>query len=173
MRCYLTGSAVFFILTEGQLVSWLASSLLRYEKKSFCFIIRLFFHVSIMRHHSVPQSLRAWFMIHFVADVVFAIPLFFAPVWFLSSLGFTVIDPVATRMVAAALVGIGTISLLVKNQTIEVFRALLSLKILWSATAIMGLSLSLAEGAPRSVWGLLIIFAGFCGLWSFYRVKIS
>ena len=36
---------------------------------------------------TVPRSLRAWFVVHFWADVLFAAPLFFAPQQFLGLLG--------------------------------------------------------------------------------------
>jgi hypothetical protein len=55
----------------------------------------------------VPPSARTWFVIHFVADVLFAVPLFFFPETTLSLLGWTDVDPAATRLVAAALFGIG------------------------------------------------------------------
>ena len=43
----------------------------------------------------------------FIADIVSAVPLFIAPVYCLELLGWPSPDPVATRMVAAALFGIG------------------------------------------------------------------
>ena len=59
----------------------------------------------------VPSSLRSWFVVHFVADIVFALPLFLAPQWTLTLLGWRAVDPIATRLVAAALFGIGIQSL--------------------------------------------------------------
>src|SRR2546426_5283160 len=40
----------------------------------------------------VPSSLRTWFVIHFLADVLFALPLFLAPRWTLSLLGWPAVD---------------------------------------------------------------------------------
>ena len=90
----------------------------------------------------VPASLRIWFTIHFIVDYLFAIPLFIVPAWFLSFFGFTVIDPVTARLVAAALMGIGGISLLSRKESINVYNSLLKLKIIWSVSAIAGLLLS-------------------------------
>ncbi len=87
----------------------------------------------------VPSSLRTWFVIHFLADVIFALPLFLAPRWTLSLLGWPAVDPLATRLVAAALFGIGIQSLLGRGEGAAAFRALLNLKIIpvlrrsWSA----------------------------------------
>jgi len=56
---------------------------------------------------SVPSALRRWFVVHFVADLIFAIPLVVAPVATLRAIGWTTVDPVAPRLVGAALTAIG------------------------------------------------------------------
>ena len=53
----------------------------------------------------VPQSLRFWFVIHFVFDFVLGVPLLVAPVWFLTLFGFENPDPFTARLVGAALLG--------------------------------------------------------------------
>ena len=120
----------------------------------------------------VPASLHTWFIIHFIVDYVFAIPLFIAPSWFLSLFGFTVVDQVTARLVAAALLGIGGISLLSHKASAETYKTLLKLKIIWSASAIVGLSLSLWQGAPILTWLLVLLFAIFCSVWSYYWLKL-
>ncbi|MBI2125310.1 hypothetical protein HYV87_01730 [Candidatus Woesearchaeota archaeon] len=120
----------------------------------------------------VPSSLRTWFTIHFVVDYLFAIPLFIAPAWFLSLFGFTVIDPVTARLVAAALFAVGGISLLSRNESVDAYKALLKLKIIWSVSAIAGLLVSLWQGAPKQLWLVVLIFALFCGIWSYYFLKL-
>ena len=104
------------------------------------------------RTHEVPAALRMWFVVHFAADVVFALPMLLAPVWFLGLFGWTDVDPVATRLVAAALFGIGIESLLGRNQGLEAFSGMLDLKIIWSTSAILGFVLSILEGAPWGTW---------------------
>ena len=124
----------------------------------------------------VPQALRKWFFIHFVVDFIFAIPLMFAPVFFLSSLGWQVVDPVASRLVAAALFGIGLKSLLSYKATVETYQAMLNLKIIWSLAAITGLILSLLQGnqgRPLALWMLLLVFIFFHALWLYWKIKIS
>jgi hypothetical protein len=120
----------------------------------------------------VPRSLRRWFVLHFVADLVFAVPLLVAPVTLLRALGWTSVDPVTARMVGAALAGIGMESLLCRNDSIAVFRAMLRLKCVWSGAAILGLSFSIAQGAPGVVWIVLAVFVGFAAVWNYYRVKL-
>ena len=121
---------------------------------------------------TVPASLRRWFVVHFVADIIFAVPLVLVPVNLLQVLGWPTVDPLTARMVGAALAGIGIESLLCRNDGIEAFRTMLRLKCIWSGAALVGLSLSLAQGAPRVAWAILAVFGGFAALWNYYRVRL-
>jgi hypothetical protein len=120
----------------------------------------------------VPASLRRWFVVHFVADVVFALPLLFAPRAFLTALGWTEVDPISARLVGAALMGIGVQSLLGRDETLEAFRGMLNLKIIWSATATVGIAVSVLQGGPKMGWAFVGIFAAFNALWTTYRVRL-
>jgi len=51
----------------------------------------------------VPNSLRVWFVIHFIVDMLFAIPLLFFPEFLMPLLGWDVVDPVMSRLVGAAI----------------------------------------------------------------------
>lgn len=121
----------------------------------------------------VPSSLRKWFVVHFIADILFAIPLIIAPEMLLKPLGWTVVDPVVSRVVGAALVGIGGESLLGRNADLESFRTMLRLKVLWSGTVIVGLIISLLQGAPWGTWGFLAIFVAFSGLWMYWARRLG
>jgi hypothetical protein len=121
---------------------------------------------------TVPRSLRAWFVIHFWADMVFALPLFLAPRATLGFFGWQAVDPAATRIAAAALFGIGIQSLLGRKDGIEAFRALLTLKVIWSGTATLGLLWTQLQGAPAAGWLFVAIFAGFNLVWTRYRLQL-
>ncbi len=121
----------------------------------------------------VPPTLRIWFVIHFILDFAFAVPLLLAPQAMLAFFGWQTIDPLASRLVGAALMGIGWESLLGRNGSIDVYRAMLNLKIIWSLTAVAGLGASLIMGGPAWGWVVLGIFAAFCGLWSYYRLRLA
>ena len=124
----------------------------------------------------VPDSLKNWFIVHFIADMLFAIPLFFIPETFLSVLGWKTIDPITTRMVAAALFGIGIESLLSRNATVDSFKTMLSLKIIWSLSAVVGLTIALINNlyTYKTVGiSLLAIFAGFNFLWSYWFIALK
>ncbi|MFU8804026.1 MAG: hypothetical protein ACNA8W_09485 [Bradymonadaceae bacterium] len=70
------------------------------------------------------------------------------------------------------MVGIGVESLLGRNQTVESFKTMLRLKILWSGTATLGLLASMFQGAPVMGWGFVAIFAGFHGLWVYWFLQL-
>ena len=120
----------------------------------------------------VPKSLRIWFVIHFVLDFVIAVPLLVAPEFVLSLLGWTTIDPFATRLVAAALMGIGIESLLGRNADADTYRAMLNLKIIWAGTAILGMGITLVTGGPPVGWLALAIFGVFILVWIRYRLLL-
>ena len=122
----------------------------------------------------VPKGLRLWFVVHFIVDVIFAIPLFLSPKETLQFFGWTQIDPLATRLVGAALMGIGIESLLGRNASVDAFRAMLNLKIIWSLSAVFGITLSMIQGGPPPFgWAVLAIFGSFSILWISYRFRLT
>ena len=128
-----------------------------------------------MKANDIPKSLKGWFVVHFVVDTIFAIPLFFAPVFLLTLLNWKGIDPIMARMVAAALFGIGIESLLCIRLGKDAFKAMLNLKIIWSFSAMTGFTIGLIQGLfgyPAVGVGLLLIFAAFNILWIYWRLKI-
>jgi hypothetical protein len=121
----------------------------------------------------VPVTLRRWFVAHFVVDVAFGLPLLLAPALLLRPLGWTSIDGASTRLVGAALLAIGAQSFLGRNDGIEGIKAMLNLKIIWSFAAILGLVLSIGEGAPQAAWAFLSAFLAFAGVWTHYRIRFK
>ena len=121
---------------------------------------------------SVPNGLRTWFVIHFAVDVLFAIPLLFFPHWLLSLFQWGVYDPIMTRLVGAALMGIGVESLLGRNADADTFRAMLNLKVIWASSALFAFGVGIAEGAAPIAWVLMGIFAIFWVVWVYYRMKL-
>jgi len=124
----------------------------------------------------VPPALRGWFVFHCVADLVFALPLFFAPEEILRALGFIEVDPLTTRLAAAALLGIGIESWLGRNAAREAFIGMLQLKIIWSGFATVGLAWASLEGnlrAPFVGWLVAGLFAAFHALWWYWRLRLG
>ena len=122
--------------------------------------------------NDVPRKLRRWFVIHFVVDILFAIPLLVIPETILPFFGWAVVDPITSRLVGAALLGIGTESLLGRNASLEVYRAMLNLKLLWGTGALLGITLGIIQGAPITAWLLLAIFSLFTLVWLYYWLKL-
>ena len=121
---------------------------------------------------SIPSSLRSWFVIHFVADMIFAIPLLFAPEWTLDLLQLGAESTVAARLVGAALIGIGGNSLLMRHEGVETYLSMLNLKILWSGAAILGLALEFIQSYRPMIGFILLIFVAFSIVWNFYRYRL-
>ncbi|MBL7163978.1 MAG: hypothetical protein ISS57_15380 [Anaerolineales bacterium] len=121
----------------------------------------------------VPDRLRFWFVVHFVVDMLFAVPQFIAPEWLLGLFGWHTIDPLTSRLVAAALFGIGIESFLGRNASAEAFRGMLNLKLIWSAGAVLGIgiSIAMAGGGPVMGWVVMGIFVVFF-LWLYYRLQL-
>ncbi len=120
----------------------------------------------------VPKALRFWFIVHFWADIVFAVPLLLVPVQMLTAFGWTVVDPLSARLVGAALIGIGVESLLGRNASLDSFRTMLRLKVLWSLSCNFGIALTIWQGAPAAAWLFQGIFVFFSSLWIYWAVRL-
>lgn len=123
-----------------------------------------------------PASLKWWFIVHFAVDIAFAIPLFFFPVAFLSFLGWQVVDPFATRIVAAALFGIGIESFIGRNASVQTYKNMLNLKIIWSGVTIAGIGLSIIQSSYAASFGQYLLFTTFIVfhiLWVFWRIRLN
>ena len=121
----------------------------------------------------VPSSLRTWFVIHFMVDMLIGVPLLLLPEIIMPWLGWNVVDPIASRVVGAALMGIGIESYLGRNASIEVFRAMLNLKVIWSSSAILGIGLGLWQGGASAGWLFMWIFVVFWFVWIYYWRKLK
>ena len=120
------------------------------------------------------KQLSFWFTVHFVFDIISAAVIFAAPEYFMNLIGWTEIDPIATRLVAAALFGIGIESLLGRKSSLQVFRNMLRLKVIWSFSAVAGILLSLiqnAQGRPIAAFILLAVFTAFHILWDVFLIR--
>jgi hypothetical protein len=122
--------------------------------------------------NEVPASLRIWFLIHFAVDMVFAFSLLVAPAWVLGLFSFAPVEPFTARLVGAALAGIGGVSFFARHGSAETYDALLTLKLLWSAGALLAIVLSLVEGGPRSLWLFFGIFFCFFLIWALYKARL-
>lgn len=113
---------------------------------------------------SVPISLRRWFLIHFVVDMIFGIPLLLYPQFVADLLGIGLVEPVTARLVGAALLGIGGASFFAHKKGREVYDSLLNLKIIWSVSAIIALLIS-----RPILWPIVVIFGVFSLVWIYYK----
>jgi hypothetical protein len=130
----------------------------------------------IQNEEKVPKSLSVWFIIHFLIDISIAIPLFFFPEQTLELFGWENIDVLMSRVVAAALFGIGIESLIGRNASLDGFKNMLNLKIIWSFTATLGITWSMvagAQGRPMMGWVVLAAFLIFHLVWWYWRIQVG
>lgn len=115
-------------------------------------------------------------MIHFVLDVLVATPLMFTPAATLRLFGYKDISDVSillARIVAAALFGIGIESLLGRNSSLDAFKPMLNLKIIWSLSAIIGIVWSVSQTNNYNAIWALAAFVVFHLIWVYWRIRIG
>ena len=117
---------------------------------------------------TVPASLRTWFVIHSIVDLLVGLPLLFFRGFTVSLFGLLPGDLLTPRLVAAALIGIGGISFLARNETGKMYQMLLRLKLLWSGSAILAVLLSFTENVSWGSGIILGIFLFFFVVWGYY-----
>ncbi|MBT4121290.1 MAG: hypothetical protein HOD54_00405 [Candidatus Magasanikbacteria bacterium] len=121
----------------------------------------------------IPKTLRIWFLAHFAIDMIVAIPLMIAPEFVLGLFGFGSVEIVTARLVAAALLAVGGTSLWMHKGSVESFRVMLKLKLLWSGFACLGIIWSIFEGSPNISWFVFVIFMVFFGIWFYYLDRLK
>ncbi len=121
---------------------------------------------------TVSKALRGMFVFHFFMDMVFAVPLLVFPSQTLAFFGI-VGEPLLARIIGAALVGIGGASLIERNSTKEAYNAMLTVKLLWSATASASLLYAAVASGNPALWILFLVFAIFCATWAWFKYYLS
>ena len=120
------------------------------------------------------RGLRFWFKIHFLVDVLVAVPLMLIPRYVMAVLGIEG-SVVLARVVAAALLGIGGESVWGRNGDKESFLGMLRLKIIWSSMAILALGWGVVEKELSLVvgGGLFGVFLVFNLLWVYWYRRLK
>jgi len=118
----------------------------------------------------VPAALRTWFAAHALVAVAIGLPLFIAPAAVLAILQWAPGDPGMPRLLGACWLSLGVASWRTRRGTVEVIRAMLGLKALWSGLAIVGALGAIGGGAPGAAWVLLFLSLVFLGIWVHYGI---
>jgi hypothetical protein len=105
--------------------------------------------------------------------MVFALPLLLFPEQFLALLNWEPIDPFMSRLVGAALMGIGFGGFVNRNVSVEAYVVMLNMKIIWSISAIMLILITMISGGPVFGWFILFLFMIFAVVWIRYRVQLT
>ena len=131
---------------------------------------------SFSKHNNmkkVSTALRTWFVIHFIVDMIFGIPLLFAPEWVLGLFGISIISTLTARLVGASLIAIGGMSFVARDESEDVYRTLLNFKVFWSVGAMVAILLYIFEGGNPSTWVIFAVFLIFNVVWTCYRIKLN
>ena len=118
----------------------------------------------------VPSTLRGWFVVHFVVGLAVGLPLLVVPSLTLALLGWAPADPGVSRLLGAAWVALGVTSWRTRQGSLEVVRAMLSLKSLWAGLGIFGAFGAIGQGAPGAAWVVLFLCLVFLGVWLHYAI---
>jgi hypothetical protein len=119
----------------------------------------------------VPPTLRTWFVVDAAVDVLTALALLAAPELVLGQLGWKPIDPIATRLVGAAMLAMGAQSYFGRDAGADVYRAMLRLKVIWTLTGAISLFVAVGAGAPPAAWAFMSMFIGFAGVWLHHLIR--
>lgn len=129
-----------------------------------------------VKQEAVPKTLKKWFIAHFIIDMLVAIPLFLFPVASLELLNRNDIDPLATRIIAAALFAIGITSYIGRNASLESYKNMLDLKIIWSGSVVAAILFTVVQNdkfmtVPESL--ILFLFIFFNIVWISWRLNLT
>jgi hypothetical protein len=105
--------------------------------------------------------------------MVFALPLILFPDQILTYLSWEPIDPFMSRLVGAALMGIGFGGFVNRNVSVEAYVVMLNMKIIWSISAVMLILITMISGGPVFGWFILFLFMIFAVVWIRYRVQLT
>ncbi|MBT6022992.1 hypothetical protein HOH11_00090 [Candidatus Woesearchaeota archaeon] len=111
----------------------------------------------------IPKSLRQWFLLHFIVDILFAAALIFYPQQLLDLIGLQG-NVLSLRIIGAALIAIGGTSLLMHKGGKKEYGVMLNLKLLWSISAVLVLLFS-----TPLLWPIIGIFLIFISAWVYYK----
>lgn len=100
----------------------------------------------------------------------FGIPLLFFPQIILNLFGFFSQEYIMARLVGAALIGIGGSSVFAKTK--ENYDILLTLKVIWSISALIGLLISFLVTYQKTILIFIFIFGIFSSVWVYYKVRL-
>jgi hypothetical protein len=123
--------------------------------------------------NNITKSLKVWFIIHFIVYTIFGILLIFDPKWPLNLFGIPIVSTLTPRLLGAAFFAIGSISIIVKNDGEDVYRAILTFKMLWSSSAMMAVLFYILEGGNTSSWFIFAALLMSNCIWTYYRIKLN
>ena len=121
----------------------------------------------------MSKGLKWLFLIHAVVAAIFGIALLLAPGRFLGLMGWAPVDPIASRLLGAALLALGWSSFRGWRATERAEVAILvETEAVFTVLCCLGLLRHLVRGGyPFMVWAVLAIFLIFAIAWIVFLVR--
>jgi hypothetical protein len=122
---------------------------------------------------AMSKALRTLFLVHVVTALVFGVPLIIVPGRFLELVDWAPIDPIAGRLLGAALLALGWSSFRGWQATAQPgVRVLVELEAVFTGLACVGLARHLFVGSyPVFPWLVFAVFAIFFLAWAYFLVR--
>ena len=120
----------------------------------------------------IAPSLRAWVVLDAALNSCSGLPLLLFPEAILPRLGWTVVDPLTTRLLGAALIAVGITLWRLRGAGALEYRLLLGLQVLWSGAAVLGAGIAIGRGAPPAAFLILAVYLAFFGVWSHHAIRL-
>lgn len=118
-------------------------------------------------------GLKALFLVHFIAALIFGLPLLLVPAAFMGVLGVRLTDPEAFRLVGAAVLSVGASSWYsYKAAEWEKVKIVVQTEIVWTVLAALAILYGLLfAGTASALWLNAVIMAGFAVAFIYYYSK--
>lgn len=121
----------------------------------------------------ILQALRIWIILSFIVDMLFGVPLLLVPHDLAAVFGFEDQGVFVLRLLGAALIGVGTGSVLTCHEHGCGFHAIVNLKLVWTILSALAILWSIFDGAPQAAWLFFGIFFVFAIGWIYLRLKLG
>jgi hypothetical protein len=123
----------------------------------------------------MPKGLRTLFLVHAVVAVVFGLPLLIVPGRLLTWVGWAPIDPIVSRLLGAAMLGLAWSSFRGWLATERARVALLvELEAVYTVLACVGLLRHLLVARyPLVPWLVFAMYLGFALAWMYFVVRVA
>ncbi len=121
----------------------------------------------------ISAGFKTLFLVHFIAALIFGLPLLLVPAAFMGILGVSLTEPETFRLVGAAVLSFGASSWYTyKAAEWEKVKIVVQTEIVWTVLAVLTILYGLLfAGIPSAYWLNAAIMAGFAAAFIYFYGK--